>query len=205
MRRSGVLFLLLAIALAGCSSHKIRSAQHSRTSIKAVSKQSPVSPLRRKVNMLLERKHYRQALEMMNSRSHEGFEKEYVLAINGLLEIGDAALSQGDCESSIRAFKSVLDAYSEISLKERIHRDPKQIRAMIGCENRLMEQGLQEYRGGRLESAIRSWKYLLAVNPGHQEARKALDTATVQLQALQNLKSSKEETPSNKPAIQVVK
>ena len=52
-----------------------------------------------------------------------------------------------------------------------------------------MEQGLEEYRRGKLESAIKRWKELLAISPGHQEAKKALDTATVQLQTLQRIKN----------------
>jgi len=52
----------------------------------------------------------------------------------------------------------------------------------------MMEQGLEEYRRGSLESAIRKWKVLLTIRPGHQEAKKALDTATVQLQTLQGMK-----------------
>jgi hypothetical protein len=51
----------------------------------------------------------------------------------------------------------------------------------------MMEQGLVEYRNGKLENAIMKWKDLLAINPDHQEAKKACDTATIQLQSLQNL------------------
>jgi hypothetical protein len=50
-----------------------------------------------------------------------------------------------------------------------------------------MEQGLMEYRRGSLENAIRKWKELVAFDPGHQEAKKALETATAQLRALQKM------------------
>jgi len=59
---------------------------------------------------------------------------------------------------------------------------------METCANRLMEQGIVEYRRGRLESAIRKWKGVLTITPGHQQAKKSIDTATIQLQELKKLK-----------------
>lgn len=157
----------------------------------AIQKRQPqLSPLRKKVISLLEKKSYRQAIELMSGKNREGMEREYVLAINGLLEVGDDAFSLGDYAAAARSFKGVLDAYPvEPSLKERISYTPKQIRAYLEtCANRLMDQGLEEYRRGKLENAISKWKGVLMINPAHQEARKSLDTATVQLQALQKLK-----------------
>lgn len=151
--------------------------------------QPQVSPLRRKVVSLLEKKNYRQAIVLMNGRSNEGLEKEYVLAVNGLLKMGDDAFSQGDYVAAGRSFKVVLDAYQTAPLlRERISRDSKQIRSTLEiCSSRLMEQGLEEYRCGRLENAITKWKGVLMINSGHQHARKALETATIQLKELQNL------------------
>ena len=190
MRIPGVLALLATVlglpACSGQDSTLVKPAEMDQPS--AVAKKSL---LRRKVVSLLERKHYRQALELMNGKSHDGLEKEYVTALNGQLEAGDDAFALGDYGAAAHAFKMALSAYpAEPALREQITRDSKQIRTSLdACVNRLMEQGLQEYRRGRLESAIRKWKMLLAVSPGHQEAKKALNTATVQLQALQNLKN----------------
>jgi len=197
MRTSGALFILLAAAsgLAACSSREsalVKPAEVVQQPPAVVQKRQPqVSPLRRKVVSLLEKKKYRQALEMMNNRTHEGLEREYLLAVNGLLEVGEDAFALGDYAAAGRSFKGVLDAYAGApTLRERVSRDPKQIRSYLEtCVNRLMEEGLEEYRRGRLESAIRKWKGLLAISPGHQEAKMALDTATVQLQSLQNMKN----------------
>lgn len=191
MRTCVGLFILLvaAFGLPSCSSQKaVTVAQQPDPGLPK--RQPQVSPVRRKAVSLLEKKNYRQAIELMNGRNHEGLEREYVLAINGLLEVGEDAFSLGDYAAAARAFKEVIYAYPvEPSLRERISRDQKQIRSsMETCANRMMEQGLEEYRRGRLESAIRKWKELLKISPGHQEARKALDTTTVQLQALQRLK-----------------
>lgn len=154
-------------------------------------RQQQVSSLRRKVVSQLEKKNYRQAIELMNGRNHEGLEKEYIQALNGLLEEGDNALSHGEYVVAARSFKTVLDAYPAVhSSRERLSHDPKQIRTNLEiCVNRLMEQGFEEYRRGRLENAIRKWKDVLTTSPEHPQAKKSLDTATIQLQTLQNLKN----------------
>lgn len=204
MKTSGALCMLLVavFGLAACTSQDaalVKQAEAVQLPAAVVQQPAPVvqkrqpqvSPLRRKVLPLLEKKNYRQAIELMNGRYHEGLEKEYIQAINGLLEVGDDAFSLGDYETAALTFKGVLNAYPvEPSLRERISHNPKQIRTcMETCVNRMMEQGLEEYRRGRLKSAIRKWRVLLTISPGYEEAKKALETATIQLQALQKLKN----------------
>jgi tetratricopeptide (TPR) repeat protein len=204
MKTGGALCMLLVavFGLAACTSQDAALVKHAEVvqlpaavvqqPAPVVQKRQPqVSPLRRKVLPLLEKKNYRQAIELMNGRYHEGLEKEYIQAINGLLEVGDDAFSLGDYETAALTFKGVLNAYPlEPSLRERISHNPKQIRTcMETCVNRMMEQGLEEYRRGRLKSAIRKWRVLLTISPGYEGAKKALETAIIQLQALQNLKN----------------
>jgi tetratricopeptide (TPR) repeat protein len=190
-----ILLLAAAFGLSACSSQKgavARPAEVVQPPPVVVQKRPPpVSPLHRKALSLLEKKSYRQAIELMIGRYRDGLEREYVLAINGQLEVGDDAFSLGDYLSAAHAFKGVLTAYpAEPSLRARISHDPKRIRILMEtCTSRMMEQGLDEYRRGRLESAIGKWKGVLAINPGQHEAKKSINTATVQLQALQNLKN----------------
>jgi len=196
MRTSGgrILLLAAAVGLAACSSREsalvkpVGDGQHPADVVS--NRQQQVSLLRRKVVSQLEKKNYRQAIESMNGRNREGLEREYILAVNGLLEAGNNAHSSGDYATAARTFKWALNAYPvEPSLRDRVSHDPKRIRALLeACVSRMMEQGLEEYRRGNLESAITKWKVLLAIRPGHQEAKKALDTATVQLQTLQGMK-----------------
>src|SRR6185369_16800810 len=191
MKTSGIRILLLAAAvgLAACSSQEsavVKPVGDVQPPAAVIPKRpQQVSPLRRKVVSQLEKRDYRQAIELMNGKNREGLEKEYILAVNGLLEAGYDALSSGDYAAAARAFKVVLRAYPvETSLKDRISNDPKRIRALLNARvDRMMEQGLEEYRRGRLEKAIKKWKALLAISPGHREAKMALDTATVQLQS----------------------
>jgi tetratricopeptide (TPR) repeat protein len=188
-----ILLLAATIGLAACSGRDgalIKPAGDGQNPASAVPKRSQQIPLlRRKVVALLEKKNYRQAIKLMNGKNREGLEREYILAVNGLLEVGNDAFSSEDYAAAARAFKEVLNAYPvEPSLRDRVSQDPKRIRALQeACVNRMMEQGLEEYRRGRLENAIRKWKALLAISPGHQEAKKALDTATVQLQSMKNM------------------
>jgi tetratricopeptide (TPR) repeat protein len=211
MKTSGALLMLLmaVLGLAACTSQDaavVKQAEFVQRPAAVVQhpvsveqkpvtveqkRQPQVSALRRKVLPLLEKKNYRQAVELMSGRYHEDLEKEYIQAINGLLEVGDDAFSLGDYERAAQTFKVVLNAYpAEPSLRERISHNPKKIRAcMETCVDRMMEQGLEEYRRGRLKSAIIKWKVLLTISPGHEAAKKAIDTATIQLQALQNLKN----------------
>lgn len=196
------MLLLTVLGLGACTSQDAalvkpagvvrQPAADTQQPVAVVQKRQPqVSPLRRKILPLLEKKNYRQAIELMNGRYHDGLEKEYLQAINGQLEVGDDALSLGDFETAAHTFKGVLNAYPvEPSLRERISHNPKQIRACMEiCVNRMMEQGLEEYRRGRLKNAISKWKALLTISPGNEGAKKAIETATVQLQVLQNLKN----------------
>jgi hypothetical protein len=190
-RGSRIILLAATVWLAACSSQESALVKPAREPAAVPKRQPQVSPLRRKVVSLLEKKNYRQALELMNGRNREGLEREYVLALSGLLQAGDDAFASGDYGTAGRAYKAALSAYPvDPALRDRVGHDPKRIRAIMDtCVNRMMEQGLEEYRRGNLESAIVRWRALLAIRPGHQEAKKALDTATVQLQALQRMKN----------------
>lgn len=196
--RGQIILLLALTGMVSCSSRDkvlVDSAdeklQQAPPSVKNY--QQP-SPLRKKVASLLEKRNYRRAIELMGDRNQlnrpvAGMEKEYILAVNGLLEAGEAALNRGDCAVAGHAFKWALDAYpAEPSLRRNIRWNPKKVKKhMETCSNRLMDQGLQEYRRGDLESAIRTWKGIIAFNAGHKEARKAIETATIQMRSLQNL------------------
>jgi hypothetical protein len=188
----GYISLLLAlVGMAACSGQD-KAVMNVETL--PPQKQQQEMPLRKKVAGLLEKGSYRRALELMSGRNRPGspaagVEQEYIAAINGLIATGDEAFSRGNYAAAGQSFKCVLDSYPvDPALRNRARREPKQVRAQLeACSNRLMEQGLQEYRRGNLESAIRKWKELIAFRPGNNEARKAIDTATVQLRALQNM------------------
>lgn len=191
------LILLLSVMM-GCSSLKQASsapgepAKHRLTADQK--KQLQASTLKRRVTALLEKRNYHRAMEIMSAKSTPGFpvkglDKEYIHAVNGLIELGDEFFSRGDYSIAGRYFKRALDSYPmEPALREKIRYGNKQLKANIDiCCGKLMEHGLLEYRRGNLESAIGKWKGLLAINPGHNDARKAVETATTQLHALRKI------------------
>ena len=44
-----------------------------------------------------------------------------------------------------------------------------------------MEQGLMNYRAGKLDDAIKVWEKIIVFAPQHQASQKAIQTAFVQL------------------------
>jgi hypothetical protein len=187
----GLISLLLTLAVMVACSGQDKAVMNGETL--TAQKQQQVL-LRKRVAALLEKGSYRRALELMGGKNHPGhpavgMEREYITAINGLLGAGEESFSRGDYAAAGQSFKCVLDSYPvDPVLRVRVRLEPKQVRAHLeACSNRMMEQGLQEYRRGNLESAIRKWKELIAFNAGDKEARKAIETATVQLRALQNM------------------
>jgi len=56
------------------------------------------------------------------------------------------------------------------------------------CRSSLSLSALSSYRSGNIETAISIWKSILSFAPEDQSARKALDTATIQLKNLKQRK-----------------
>jgi tetratricopeptide (TPR) repeat protein len=191
----GAISLLLALSgLVGCYS---REKPVVRTGEITVDQQQ--KRLRKKVAALMEKKNYRHALELMSGSQQSGppagrMDREYILAINGLVAAGEESLARGDYTVAGHSFRWALEYYpAEPSMRGRIARDTKQIKTRIyTCSNRLMVQGLVEYRRGNLENSIRKWREIVSFDPGNNEARKAIETATAQLRTLQNMEKNRQ-------------
>jgi hypothetical protein len=181
--------LLMLAAMVACSGPEKAVMQGTE-----ISYDQQQAILRKKVALLLEKKSYRRAIELMSDRKHPGspaagVEKEYLLALNGLIAAGEEALSHGDHTVAGQSFRLALDSYpGQPSLREKVRQNQLQLRKQLEtCANRLLEQGLMEYRSDNLDNAIRKWKEILVFDPGHKEALKAIETATVQLRVLQDM------------------
>ncbi len=61
-------------------------------------------------------------------------------------------------------------------------------RRIKACAKALMEIGLMKYREEKLDEAIAVWKQVLAFDIDNKNVRDAIDTATVQLQQLKNIR-----------------
>lgn len=159
-----------------------------------ISAEQQQSLLRRKVAALLEKNSYNRALDLMSSRTNPGappagVDREYIMAMNGIIAAGEESLSRSDYAVSGQSFRVALDFYPvQASLRGRISRDQAQVRKQLEtCANRLLEQGLMEYRSGNLQNAIGRWKEIITFDANNKEALKAIETATVQLRTLQNM------------------
>ncbi len=185
------LLLLVFVLLPACTSHhRIPSAEGKYQ----LSQERRLAVLRKKVNPLLKKKHFRRALELVCERHQanqplDGMEKEYIVAVNGLLEIGEDAMSSSDYGFAGQNFKAVLDAYpAESKLVGKIKSSEKGLKAYLEtCSNELMEQGLEQYRRGELEKAIKTWKTIIVFSADHKGAEKAISTATVQEKSLNEM------------------
>lgn len=192
LKKLTALLLLVLVLLPACSSHRrIPPAEGKNHQL---SQERRLAVLRKKVNPLLKKKHYRRALELVCERHQanqplDGMEKEYIAAVNGLLEIGEDAMSSSDYGFAGQNFRTVLDAYpAESKLVGKIKSSEKVLKAHLEtCSNELMEQGLEQYRRGELEKAIKTWKTIIAFSADHKGAEKAIATATVQEKSLNEM------------------
>ncbi|ACM20750.1 hypothetical protein Geob_2397 [Geotalea daltonii FRC-32] len=185
------IFLLLLISLAACSTPEKTLRPAGEKPPQPISERQ-VSTMQKKVALLLEKKLYRQALTTIACRNQlnqpsPGMENEFITAINGLVDTAEEAMARGEHVFAGQAFRLALAAYpAERSLRRKVRSGTRKIRIHLeSCSNRLMDQGLQEYRWGELDRAIRTWKSILSFNAGHSEARKAIETATIQKKSLQ--------------------
>jgi len=120
---------------------------------------------------------------------YPGVEANFHTALEGLKKSGDDAYRQGKPgEAGKRwagtmrflshpALKTGMPAISKAGLKGSIDKVTAQ----------LMEKGLADYREGRIEEAIATWRNILAYDPTNEEANKSVKTATTQLENLKKL------------------
>lgn len=58
---------------------------------------------------------------------------------------------------------------------------------IAACSNELLQYGLLQYREGNIEDAIIVWKKVMIFDRGNTDARRAIETATAQLQKLKHI------------------
>ncbi|HSL99721.1 MAG TPA: hypothetical protein VK944_06315 [Candidatus Limnocylindria bacterium] len=120
---------------------------------------------------------------------YPGVEENFPAALEGLKKSGDEAQQKGRGGEAGKRWMAALTflphpamkgkklPFSKADLKESVDR----------LTDNLMEKGLADYREGRLEEAIATWRNILAYDPAHEEANKSVKTATTQLENLKKL------------------
>ncbi len=149
------------------------------------------------VYALAEENHER-SLEMFTTAwkenpEHTGVARDFPEALSRLKNGGDESFRHGRIEEAGRRWSAAL-RYSAI-LAEKGRQLPfarTELRAGIDrLSAALMEKGLVEYQKGNLESAIATWKSILAYDPSHAEAARSVKTASTQLENLKKISPPK--------------
>lgn len=117
------------------------------------------------------------------------FSDDYPSIINGAIEAADALRERWDFTGAGKVYRLVLEAYPRTpALVAQVKRSREALSDDLRfCSERMMECGLAEYRRGRMEHALALWQDILAFDPKNAGARRAVDTAKRQLDALRSL------------------
>ena len=142
---------------------------------------------------LIEKKEYLLALNFINHERRRDLDQEYIVAINGLIASGEESFQRENYGEAGLSFRKVLENYpSRKFLRARVERPREWLESRITTfSERLMIQGLSEYREGNLAAAIETWKKILRFNSGYQPAKKAIETTEVQLKNLRSIDGKK--------------
>jgi tetratricopeptide (TPR) repeat protein len=145
--------------------------------------------------ILLDKGRYENVARRMSSRRWHEFSSKrdrvhlYSEAINGFIDRGSSRMKLKEYGLAGISFRKALDYYpSEKNIAKKIKLSKQKLLKNIGkCSNTLMEAGLLKYRAGQIEESIAIWNRIILFDPRNVEARKALDTATIQLENLRKL------------------
>ncbi len=120
---------------------------------------------------------------------HPGVEEDFPNALEGLKKQGDEAARQGRPDEAGKRWTAVLKYLSHPALKGRsLSFSRAELKGSVDkLSEGLMEKGLTEYRSGKIEAAIATWRQILAYDPAHEEAAKSVRTASTQLENLKKL------------------
>ncbi len=120
---------------------------------------------------------------------HSGVKEEFPSALEGLKKSGDEAQRKGRLEEAGKRWTAAMRFLSHPAMKGKsLSFTRADLKGRIDkLSETLMEKGLEDYRQGRLEAAIASWRQILAYDPSHEEAAKSVRTATTQLENLKKL------------------
>lgn len=182
-----VLFIALLIVFS-CAGKKGRVEKD----VKSVSTESIVqSNVKEQLAFLLDRRQYDEALNLITWDIKGGkdeliYANEYSRAINGLIFQGKKHLGSGEYEKSGSVFRRVLDDLPKnILLQNKVVGKKEKIKGYILLSSeKLMEEGLERYREGNLGEAVLIWKKILKFNPDFAEAKRAIETASIQIDSL---------------------
>lgn len=180
-------FVLMAF-LVSCTSTP-PAGHPSRKEVSAQERRDEVKALRPQIRSRLERREFLQALRLMQQEvklglSASSLAEEYSLALQGGMNFSAEAEGKGQYSECGIYSRQLLNLYP-YSLSAIAGVSADQVRQrMNSCSDQLMAKGLAAYRVGQMQEAIDNWSALLVFNPERTEAKKAIETCSIQLRNL---------------------
>ena len=187
-----VILLVLHLSLCSCTDVKqvIERIREKATSFET----SDNADIRKEIADHIQNRDYTTAIDLImvevkNGKQETTYDGQYVASINGLIESGMEYYAERDYGRAGIAFTKVIDNFpSSRSLTTSIKSSPRQIKSYIKkLTDKLMGEGLKEYRSGNLGNAISTWRKIIDYNPGNSEANKMIDTTTIQMKNLKKI------------------
>ena len=192
MRICLLILMVLLLSLSSCTYVKqvIERVREKSTSFET----SDNADIRKKLADLIQNRDYTTAIDLImvevkNGKQETTYDGQYVASINGLIESGMEYYAERDYGRAGIAFTKAIDNFpSSRSLAARIKSSPKQIKSYIKkLTDKLMGEGLKEYRSGNLGNAISTWRKIIEYRPDHSEANKMIETTTIQMKNLKTI------------------
>jgi hypothetical protein len=182
------------LALGACTPLDSPAVPATRTEAPTMPKPEELSKARPQIAGHLRSGRYQAALDVIDqerrrSGSHESLVEEQLQVLSKLSGAAAEFFEAGEYERSGRALRLLLNHFpreQSIAARLGVKRQDLQNRLEL-CAERLMAQGLVEYRAGNLPVAIATWKKVLAFHDSHAGAKKGIRTAEIQLQNLRAL------------------
>ncbi len=184
---AALICVVLASVVSSCSIHMRGSGQSSRDA-------RLVTETFRQAQEQAALGKYRRALEIYSDaydRHHlRGLKQGYARLGEQVVIAADAAYQKQDFAEAGGIFRVLFESgITTRDFAQSLTFDDEYLMKHIkACSKALMEIGLMKYREEKLDEAIAIWKKILAFDIDDRSVRSAIDTATVQLQQLKNMK-----------------
>ena len=188
------LLILLALHLSLSSCTYVKQVIERIREIPNSFESSDSAVIRERLEDLIQNRDYTTAVDLIMAEVENGkyettYDGLYVASINGLIKSGMEYYAKGDYgRAGITFTKAINNFPSSRSLEARIKSSPREIKSYIKkLTDKLMGEGLKEYRSGNLGNAISTWRKIVEYHPDHSEANKMIDTTTIQMKNLKKI------------------
>ncbi len=183
---TALIYIVLAVSASSCSVHFLGGPSSRDTKL--------ITETSRQAHEQAALGKYRNALDIYSSaydRYHlRGMRQGYARMGEQVVLAADAAYQRKDFADAGSIYRALFESgITTRDFAQSLTFDDDYLNKQIkACSKSLMEIGLMKYREEKLDEAIAIWKKILAFDLDNKNVRSAIDTATVQLQQLKNLK-----------------